>query len=121
MPNVLKKSLIRREHFDPANVEHLASFDTFIRTGNWGDVQFFAEAPYTEVPITVLTKFALDRRNLKRESSDEQAQRLAKKTNLVPFVLERLTPEQARAKRMSELNGTNAQLIATMVQARESS
>lgn len=121
MPNVLKKSLVRREHFDPANVDHLASFDVYLRTGNWGDIQFFAEAPYTEVPITVLSKFALDRRNLKRETSDEYEQRMAKKTNLVPFVLERLTPEQARAKRMAELNGTNARLIATMVQARESS
>lgn len=47
-----------REFFDPANPVHLASLKSFVNTGNWGEVQFYPELPYTNVPMTVFTKFA---------------------------------------------------------------
>ncbi len=56
---VLSKPNVNREMFDPKNKEHRASLKKFIETGNWGDVQFFAEYPYVTVPETVFRKFAL--------------------------------------------------------------
>lgn len=56
---VLSKPQVRRETFDPKNKEHRASLKKFIETGNWGDVQFFAEYPYVTVPETVFRKFSL--------------------------------------------------------------
>lgn len=56
---VLREPTVRRENFDPKNKEHKASLKKFIETGNWGDVQFFAEYPYVTVPETVLRKFSM--------------------------------------------------------------
>ncbi len=56
---VLNKPIVRRESFDPKNKEHRSSLKKFIETGNWGDVQFFAEYPYITVPETVFRKFSL--------------------------------------------------------------
>ena len=57
--HVLSEQQVRRESFDSKNKEHRASLKKFIETGNWGDVQFFAEYPYVTVPETVLRKFSL--------------------------------------------------------------
>lgn len=84
MPDTLKKTFVKREYFDPTNPEHIESFKCFISTGNWGDIQFHAELPYIEVPITVLMKFALYQLKAQRETPDERDVRLAKK-NLVPW------------------------------------
>jgi len=54
----LRGTRVRRESFDPTNEEHLASLRKFVSTGSWGEVKFFAEAPFTEVPATVLMKYA---------------------------------------------------------------
>ena len=56
---VLSEPQVRRESFDSKNKEHRASLKKFIETGNWGDVQFFAEYPYVTVPETVFRKFTL--------------------------------------------------------------
>lgn len=56
---VLSKPQVRRETFDPKNKDHRASLKKFIETGNWGDVQFFAEYPCVTVPETVFRKFSL--------------------------------------------------------------
>ena len=56
---VLREPTIRRETFEPKNKEHRASLKKFIETGNWGDVQFFAEHPCVTVPETVLRKFSM--------------------------------------------------------------
>lgn len=61
---VLRQSQVRRESFDPTNAEHLKSLRKFLETGSWGEVQFFCEPPYTDVPMSVLAKFALH--NLKK-------------------------------------------------------
>jgi hypothetical protein len=56
--NVLRKARIPREYFDPQNSKHMESLDAFLETGNWGKIQFYAEAPYVTVPETVLRKVA---------------------------------------------------------------
>lgn len=55
---VLRGSQVRREPFNPTDREHLTSLQHYLETGNWGDVQFFAEYPQVSVPETVLRKFA---------------------------------------------------------------
>ncbi len=55
---ILRRASVNRQHFDPTDPEHLESLKTFIETGNWGKVQFFCEYPFTDVPMTVLVKFA---------------------------------------------------------------
>jgi len=54
----LRGTRVRRESFDPTNQEHLESLRKFVSTGSWGEVKFFAEAPFTEVPATVMMKYA---------------------------------------------------------------
>lgn len=55
---VLRKHGSKRAFFDATDPEHCASLRQFIKTGNWGEVQFFPEFPFTDVPMTVLMKFA---------------------------------------------------------------
>lgn len=55
---ILRANLIRREEFNPKNKEHLKSYQNFLKTGNWGAVQFHCEFPYVTVPETVSRKFA---------------------------------------------------------------
>ena len=50
----LRKAGSARTFFDPKNDDHVESLKTFVRTGNWGSASFFCEAPYTDVPMTVL-------------------------------------------------------------------
>lgn len=68
---ILRRASVNRQHFDPADYDHLESLKTFISTGNWGEIQFFCEFPFTEVPMTVLMKFARHRLNAKRQSDEE--------------------------------------------------
>lgn len=53
------KVLIKREAFNPENTEHLQSYESFLKFGKWGGVQFYCEYPYATVPETVSRKFAL--------------------------------------------------------------
>lgn len=58
MSTILSRTkLVNREVFDPKNKEHIKSFKCFVDTGNWGDIQFFEEAPFTTVPDTVTHKY----------------------------------------------------------------
>lgn len=50
---------VNRQFFDPTNEEHLHSYLRFLKEARWGAVQFHCENPYTSVPETVATKFAL--------------------------------------------------------------
>ncbi len=81
--SILRTTVITREAFDPANEAHLKSLDKYLETGTWGDVQFHPEHPYFDVVTTVLAKFALHTRNIRRETPIERERRLATKTNLV--------------------------------------
>lgn len=55
---VLRQGRMRREEFDSNNRDHLESLRTWLISGNWGDVQFYCEAPCLNVPETVLRKMA---------------------------------------------------------------
>lgn len=68
----------RRVIFNPENQLHVDSLKVFLRTGNWGDYSFFCEAPFTDVPTTVLMAFAQYELNVKRETPSETQQRLSK-------------------------------------------
>ena len=69
--------VIRRENFDPSNPRHLESLQSFIRTGEWGSVQFFCEQPFSDVPMTVLMKYASYNLGIKRETLAERQARMA--------------------------------------------
>ena len=79
LSTVLRRASVNRAFFDPTNKKHLESFDTFLKTGNWGSVQFFCEQPYTDVPMTVLMKFAMHKQKVQRESTLELTKRMAAK------------------------------------------
>ena len=85
MSQVLLRAKINRVLFDPANPAHLKSFESFLRTGNWGEIQFIAEPPYTDVPMYVLMTFAKYKLKVQRETAVEQEARLDVKTNVVRF------------------------------------
>lgn len=68
---ILKRASVNRQHFDPTNVEHLESLKVFINTGNWGKVQFFVEYPFSDVPMTVLMKFAGHALDARRRTAEE--------------------------------------------------
>lgn len=78
LSTVLRRASVNRVFFDPANPDHIASFEVFLRTGNWGSVQFFCEQPYTDVPTTVLMKFSMYMQGVRRETPLERAIRLDK-------------------------------------------
>lgn len=68
---ILRRASVNRQHFDPANAEHIESLKAFIRTGNWGTVQFYCEFPFTDVPMTVLMKYTSYLLNVKRMTTGE--------------------------------------------------
>ncbi len=69
-PTVLhSREMIRREFFDPKNEQHVESMKAFVRTGNWGNVQFFCEHPYTDVPTTVFMHYLEHHLNVQRDRS----------------------------------------------------
>lgn len=109
MPNALKKPFVNRQTFNPENPAHLASFTYFIQTGNWGDVQFFAELPYNEVPMTCMMKFAEHKLNVTRENQTERIARIAKRPNLT-IVAPLGTPAQEHEKKMAALAETNKKM-----------
>ena len=82
LSSALRKASINRTSFDPSLESHLESFRIFLRTGNWGDVQFYCEHPFTDVPMTVLMKYAMYQENVVRETAIERSARLESK-NLV--------------------------------------
>lgn len=55
-PSVLRRHGSSRVYFDPTNKDHVASLKNFLQTGNW-TIQFYAEEPFIEVPMTVFQKY----------------------------------------------------------------
>lgn len=55
---ILRNARIERVEFDPLDGDHRDSLREFLDTGNWGKIQFYPEAPYLNVPETVLRKLA---------------------------------------------------------------
>lgn len=111
MPDVLKQPLIDRQKFNPTNDSHMASFEVFMRTGNWGEIQFFAELPYNEVPMTVLMAFAEFKSGIKRETVNERNERIGSKPNIIRMPAFEM-PAVARARRKLELTEINKRVIA---------
>lgn len=68
---ILRRASVNRQHFDPNNSDHIDSLRTFINTGNWGSVQFYCEFPFSDVPMTVLMKFAGSRIGAARKTASE--------------------------------------------------
>jgi hypothetical protein len=78
LSSALRRASVNRTSFDPSKESHLESFRIFLRTGNWGEIQFYCEHPFTDVPMTVLMKYATHRENVCRESASDRAARLSK-------------------------------------------
>ncbi len=114
MSDILRRAkLVERQEFDPKNKKHIASLEHYIRTGNWGEIQFFAEVPFVEVPMTVLMKFASHVLKISRETTVERDDRLASLPDLVRFdVLQ--TPAEMRAATVQRLSETNAKFYPQM-------
>lgn len=69
---------VQREMFDASNPLHVESLESYLRTGNWGEVQFWSELPYHDAPSTVLAKFARHTLGVTAETAIEREQRIAK-------------------------------------------
>ena len=97
----LRKAGSARTFFDPKNDDHVESLKTFVRTGNWGSASFFCEAPYTDVPMTVLMKFTEYTLSVQRETALETAMRMA--TAGIPKLVDVIeAAEQAALARIEE-------------------
>jgi hypothetical protein len=106
MTDILRRArLVNREVFDPTNAAHLLSLKVFLATGNWGDVQFYPEAPFTEAPATVLTKYARHVLGVVPQTDEERAAAHAAR-GVLPFprVLTRDEREHEAAARLAKAN-----------------
>jgi len=83
LSTLLRRQSVNRTFFDASLQSHLDSLDVFLCTGNWGDVQFYCEHPYIDVPMTVLMKFAMYEQGVRRESGQERAERIAGRPGVV--------------------------------------
>lgn len=69
--SVLRRAGVNRQFFDPTDAKHIDSLRHFINTGNWGDVQFYCEFPFSDVPMTVLIKYTGYLLNARRQTAEE--------------------------------------------------
>lgn len=102
----LRRANPNRVFFNPENQEHVDSLKVFLRTGNWGKFQFFCEAPYTDVPMTVMMLFAQYELDVKRETPAEASARLAT-MNLV-----KEAPPESREEKRARMAESNKRLLA---------
>ena len=105
LSSVLRKASVNRVSFDPQNEVHLESLQVFLRTGNWGAVQFYCEQPFTDVPMTVLMKYAMYQENTYRESTADRNARYAT-MNLVSGA-----PEETREQQAARLDAANKKIF----------
>lgn len=113
MSDILRRAhLVKREIFDPTNKEHVESFKIFLRTGNWGDVQFWPEVPYTEAPATVMAKYARFVLNVKAQTDEERVAALAARGVIVfPKPKSRAEREAAGVERLVVANALMQDLL----------
>lgn len=83
LSTALRRHSVNRVVFNPEDQQHVDSLKAFLRTGNWGDFQFYCESPYTDVPMTVLMAFAQYELNVTRETTAERNARVAAKAALI--------------------------------------
>lgn len=111
MFDILQRTVhVKREKFDPTNAAHLESLTAYLRTGNWGDIQFYPELPFIEVPITVLTKFAAHHLKAVPETIMERDARLATKNLVQPQ--RPMTGAQSRAANEARMAEANRIMVA---------
>jgi hypothetical protein len=109
MSDILRRArLVNREIFDPTNEAHVESFKVFLSTGSWGELQFYPEAPYTEAPATVMSKFSRHVLQVEVESDEVRAERLAAR-NVITMPTTESTAEKAQ-----RLANANAMLKAQL-------
>lgn len=97
----LRQAGSHRVFFNPENQQHVDSLQHYLRTGNWGRFQFFCEAPFTNVPMTVLSIFAQYELGVQRETPAETAERLASMNLVTPTLDETAFAKKAR---LAEVN-----------------
>lgn len=102
MSEILNRGRSPREYFEPTNKKHLESLKVFLRTGNWGTVQFYPELPYIEVPTSVLMKFALHTLKVQAETVAERSARIASMALVQPAVAETDVEHTAHLKEVSQ-------------------
>jgi hypothetical protein len=113
MTDILRRArLVNREIFDPTNATHLLSLKIFLATGNWGDVQFYPEAPFTEAPATVLTTYARHVLGVKAQSVEDAAATRATR-GVIPFPKpeSRAEREVAAVERLATANALMGNLL----------
>jgi hypothetical protein len=96
-----RAQLVNRELFDPTDASHVASLMVFLQTGDWGEMQFYPELPYIEVPMTVLTKYACHTLGVQREGQAEREARLAATKPDLRYPNYRHESKKAHAKRLA--------------------
>ena len=103
MTDILRRTrLVNRVIFDPANPAHVESFKTFLATNTWGDTQFYPEAPFTEAPATVMTKYARHVLNVVVETANERDERLVARNVLTSAPI--VETKEAYAARLANAN-----------------
>jgi hypothetical protein len=93
---------MNRQIFDPRIAEHVESLKTFLRTGNWGDVQFHCELPFNNVPACVMSKMLCMLLGVAPEKLEERIARL-QTMKLESPVAETAEQKQQRHARAHEL------------------
>jgi hypothetical protein len=113
MTDILRRArLVNREIFDPTNPEHVLSLKIFLATGNWGAVQFYPEAPFTEAPATVLTKYARYVLSVEVQTDEERAASLAARGVIAfPKPESRAEREAGAADRLAKANALMGDLL----------
>ena len=97
MSDVLHQAtIVRREVFNPKLKRHVDSLKIFLRTGSWGDVKFYPELPYVEVPMSVMVKYLRHSLKVDVETAAELAARMAAK-NIVSDPVPPTAEERAAA------------------------
>jgi hypothetical protein len=99
----LRNAQVERVVYDPSNEAHNDSLDTYLVSGNWGKIQFFPELPFSEVPITVLTKYARYMRDVRAETKDERKKLMALRDIVQAQEPESAPEKAARLKRASDM------------------
>lgn len=105
MTDILRRArLVNRVIFDPTDPAHIESFKTFLATNNWGAIQFYPEAPFTEAPATVMSKYSRHILGVEVETPDARAARLAERGVLTAPKTEPLPTPESRKLHLERLN-----------------
>lgn len=106
MSDILNQArLVQREYFNPELDRHVESLRVFLATGNWGEVQFYPEVPFIEVPMTVMMKYLRHALNVQHETAAETSARLREK-GVLPYTPRVVVDRAASIQKANELMQT---------------